>query len=151
MAFTIGTAEVVKRRKNIFLGLFFSVGLILLTGLMNGLDAGKYNDLLLASVVFFLVFANIINGFRYIQWLKLIKEHRIEERDGALDFFKGESKSTLKPENIHKIDLQQKKGELVAITIRLNIGNKIRLEGYDDMDGLLAALKKITQEGTLIT
>jgi hypothetical protein len=149
MAFTIGMDEIAKRRKNIFLGLIFSAGLVVILGYMNGSDSTKYNDLLLGSVVFFMVFANIINGFRYLQWLKMITTHRIEPEDGVLHFFKGETKSTLKAENIARIGIKKKQDKLAAITVELNIGNKIRLEGYDDMDGLLTAMKNIVKDDVI--
>jgi hypothetical protein len=143
MAFTITKEEVIKRRKNIFLGLLFSIGIAVLMGYMNGNDSTKYNDLLFGSIVFFLVFANIINAFRYVQWLKLITTHRIEIGENSLDFFKGEAESNLKADNMAKLCLKKKDDQLLYIIVELNIGNKIRLEGYNDMDGLLAALKNV--------
>jgi hypothetical protein len=150
MTFTIGKDEIEKRRKNIFLGLIFSVGLAVLLGYMNGNDATKYNDLLLGSVVFFLVFANIINGYRYLQWLKLITTHRIEPGEDSICFFKGDAESTLKGKDIAKITAKRKDNRLTAITIELNIGNKIRLEGYDNMDGLLTALQQISNDVVIV-
>jgi hypothetical protein len=150
MAFTISRDEVVKRRKNIFLGLLFSIGISVLMGHLNGNDSTKYNDLLFGSIVFFLVFANIINAFRYVQWLKLITTHRIEPNDDALTFHKGENQSTLKADDISKLRLKIKKEKLLSITVELNIGNKILLEGYDDMDGLLAAMKTVAHDDVFI-
>ena len=143
MAFKIGNHEVEKRRKNIILGAIFSTVLAACLGYLNGVNASKYNDFLLGSVVFFLVFANIINAFRYIQWLKLIAKHRVEPAGDVIHFYKGDDKSTLKGDNIAKVTVKRKQEQPVTIFIELNIGNKIRLEGYDDMDGLLGALRHI--------
>ena len=150
MTFTIGPDEIAKRKKNILLGLGFSVGLTALIGYANGVDSMKYNDILLGSVVFFLVFANIINAFRFFQWLKQIPTHRIQMSNGALHFYKGSAVSTLKPDNIAKLKLRKKNGSLITITVTLNIGNKIRLEGYNDMEGLLAAFQQVAPKDLLI-
>ncbi|MBF0446888.1 MAG: hypothetical protein HQL67_01680 [Magnetococcales bacterium] len=146
MTFTIGSYEIQKRKKNILLGLGYSIALALVIGYANGSGMESYNDFLLGSVVFFLVSANIINGYRHLQWLKLITTHRVEEAEGSLNFYKGTERSTLKSDNIAQLIIKRKKGALITIIVVLNIGNKIRLEGYDDMEGLLTVLKKIASD-----
>ena len=136
MIFKISPAEVKKREKNILLAILFSIGLA--GFLMFGNDTLKitYNFLLLISIGLFFVFANIFNGIRHNKWKKTIKTHQIEILDREIIFSKGDEKSTLPPEKIHKIRLKRRKESVTWMILFLTTGNKIRLEGYDDMDTL---------------
>ena len=136
MIFKISQAEVKKREKNILLGVLFSFGLA--GALMLGNDTLKitYNSLLLTSIVLFFVFANFFNGLRHLKWKKIIQIHRLEILDDKFIFSKGDEKSTLTPEKIKKIRLKRQNESVRWMIIFLTTGNKIRLEGYDEMDVL---------------
>ncbi len=143
MIFRISVAEIAKRRKNILLGLLFSIGLAVTLAMANATNQEKYNDMLLGSVVFFLVFANIINATRHLQWQKQIKTHRIEVGNTGLMFIKGDEQNELLGEKIANLKTKEKNGLVTTIFVELATGNKIRLEGYDGMTELAALIQNM--------
>lgn len=134
MVFKIGQAEVKKRQINMLLGLLFSVLFVTFINIKNNTDNTRYNDLLFLSVSVFFAFSNVINLGRHIQWKKSIKTHQIEILADSIIFSKDAEKEVLEPEKVAKIDVKRRGEEVKRIIIVLVIGNKIRLEGYNDMN-----------------
>ncbi len=148
MTFRISDAEVTRRRKNNFLGLIFSIGLMLVLAVANASNQEKYNDMLLLSMVVFFVFANIINMFRHQQWQNQIRGHRLERSEAGLVFIKGDERNELRGDQIAKLRIKEKDNRVHLIFVELTTGNKIRLEGYDHMDGLADLLRKMVPPET---
>ena len=150
MVFRIGQAEVQKRRKNILLGFLFSIGMVVAMAMGNAQNVDRYNDFLLGSVVFFVVFANIINIFRHFQWKNMILVHQVEVLDQEMIFTKGKDKSVLKIDQIIKVQVARRAGTVSRMIIELSGGNKIRLEGYDNMDDFAKAIMDRVGEGKVV-
>lgn len=140
MIFKIGQTEVKKREKNIMLGLLFSILFVAIVMLDNDTDRGRYNDFLLASIVLFFLFSNVINGIRHLQWKKMIQVHSIDVLENEIAFLKDTEKTTLKIDQIDTVHLKQRGDLVTRIILKRVNGNKIRLEGYDEMDALAKSI-----------
>lgn len=143
MIFRIGHEELVKRRKNNWLGLLFSIGMMVLLAAANAHNQERYNDFLFGSVVLFLVLANMINLVRHVQWSRTIAHHHIEAGESGLTFVKGEEKTHLPGDQINSMRTKEKNGATTVVFMELANGNRIRLEGYTDMNGLAAAIRQV--------
>ncbi len=136
MVYKISADEVKRRRKNILLGALFSIGIALLLGAQNAANEEKYNDFLFFSVVLFLVFSNFINGFRFYKWQDMTTKHRIEVEGDRITFCMGSEKSVLQNEQLATLKIKRKRDHVQAVIVGLNNGNKIRLEGYNNLNDL---------------
>ena len=136
MDFTIGEAEVRKRKKNILLGGVFSLLLAGMVAIQNHRHPEQYNDLLLWSVVGFVIIANVVNYYRHRRYLRKIRDHRVEVEPGKVKFRTGDDLSELDVQDIAAMSFFRKKGTLQHIQLRLKSNRGIRLEGYDDLEKL---------------
>ena len=144
MVFKIGLPEVKKRQKNNLYGVVLSIVFLVVVTMDDKLGV-QYNDILLLSIVFFFVFANVINLTRHAQWKKLIETHQVEVLENVVVFMKDGEKTTLTPDKINILKIKRRDDKVARITIKLVIGNKIRLEGYNDMDDFAKLLAKLVK------
>lgn len=139
--FTISEQFLADRSRNILWG--GALSLFLVGAILFGRQRypETYNDVLLWSVVAFVIGANLINYLRYRRYRRLIKDHGVEVRPGRLRFRTGTDESELNLDDIALVNLFRRKGVLRHIQIRLESNRGIRLEGYGDLErmaGLLA-------------
>lgn len=147
MIFKIGQTEIHKRRKNMLLGVLFSLGLSVTMVQGNAQDSLRYNDFLIGSIVLFFIFANVINLIRHFKWKGVIKNHQVEVLEDQMVFYKADEKTVLKIDQIQKVFLKRQKGLVTRMILELPIGNKIRLEGYEEMDAFAQVIVgKVDQE-----
>ncbi|MBF0370672.1 MAG: hypothetical protein HQL52_14565 [Magnetococcales bacterium] len=146
MVFQVGKQEISKRNKNIFMGIIYSVGFIAVTAAANSWDSNKYNDMLLLSVIGFVVFSNMINAVLYMNYRTKIKDHRVEVGEKGVTFWTKGVDSMLEVERILKVRFRRRKGALDRVVIDLRNGRHIRLEGYDDLLELGEAVVKLLGE-----
>jgi hypothetical protein len=139
---TIGTGERALRRRNIAWGLLLSLLLAAMVAFLNQRDPQQYNEVLLWSVVGFVALANLVNYLRYRRWLRRSAEHSLELRDDRLRFSTADEESVLELDQVTALRVFRRSGQLRHIQLLLPNNRGIRLEGYDDLDGLLRALSE---------
>jgi len=139
---TIGSGERTLRRRNIAWGLLLSLLLAGIVVYQNHQDPERYNDVLLWSVVGFVALANLVNYLRYRRWLRRSAEHFLELADDRLAFSTSGDVSTLELGEITALRAFRRSGEVRHIQLLLPNNRGIRLEGYDDLAGLLRALSE---------
>lgn len=136
MAFAISEQEIRKRKKNTALGAVFSLLLAGMIAVHNYQYPEKYSDVLLWSVVGFLVLANLVNYYRHLRYLRMIRDHEVEVLPGKVRFWTGGKVTELDVKKIAGMFYYRKKGELQHIQIKLKTHRGIRLEGYEKLDEL---------------
>ncbi len=109
-----------------------------------------YTDVLLWSVVAFVIGANLINWLRHLRYLRLIRDHSVEVTSGKLHFRTGGELSTLDVSDIALINLFRRKGDMRHIQIRLNNNRGIRLEGYQDLARMAELLAEQVPEAHVV-
>lgn len=134
--FNISQESIGRRKKNVLLGGMFSLVLAGIIVVGNYRYPETYNDVLLWSVLGFVVLANLVNYYRHSRYLRLIRDHRLEVVPGRVQFWTSGEKSELELENVAGMFLYRKKNALQHIQIRLKNNRGIRLEGYRDMERL---------------
>jgi hypothetical protein len=137
---TIGSGERSLRQRNILWGLLLSLLLAGIIAYQNQHDPQQYNDVLLWSVVGFVVLANLINYLRYRRWLARSANHFLELTDERLSFSTAGEVSSLELSGITALRIFRRSGVARHIQLLLPNNRGIRLEGYDDLEGLWRAL-----------
>jgi hypothetical protein len=137
---TIGASERSQRRRNILWGLLLSLLLAGIVAYQNQHKPQQYNDILLWSVVGFVALANLINYLRYRRWLGRSAKHFLELTDERLSFSTDGEVSSLELAQITALRVFRRSGHVRHIQLLLPNNRGIRLEGYDDLEGLLRAL-----------
>ena len=132
--FSIGGYALDQKRRNILWGAVQSLILTALIAFGNDRYPETYNDVLLWSVVAFVIGANLINYLRYRRYLRLIRDHSVEVVPGKVRFRTGTEGSELDLNDVALINLFRRKGVLRHIQIRLKNTRGIRLEGYRDLE-----------------
>lgn len=140
MKFTIGEAERRKRRRNVAWGLVLSLALVGIIAYEHARSPGQYNEVLLWSVVGFVVLANLISYYRHRRYLAKTRGHSLELAPGRLVFRTGSERSELDLEEIAALRLFRAGEQLRHIQILLKNHRGIRLEGYQDLDELARLL-----------
>lgn len=140
--FTISAESLVQRKRNLLWGVGLSLLLVFLIGFGHLRRPETYNEVLLWSVVGFVLLANLVNYLRHRRYLRLIRDHRIEVYPGRVEFWSGGGKTVLNMSDIVALTRYRKAGALGHIQLRLTSGRGIRLEGYDDLDGLAGRLSE---------
>jgi hypothetical protein len=148
--FTIGEAFLAQKGRNIFWGAVLSVFLVAAIGFGHYRYPETYNDVLLWSVVAFVVGANLINYVRHRRYLRLIRDHSVKVGAGKVKFRTGTEASELALEDVVLINLFRRRGVLRHIQIKLKNNRGIRLEGYEDLDHLAALLEEQIPSGQII-
>jgi hypothetical protein len=136
MAFAISEQEIRKRKKNTFWGAVFSLLLAGMIAAQNYQYPEKYNDVLLWSVVGFLLLANLVNYYRHLRYLRMIRDHEVEVLPRKVRFWTGGKMTELDVKKIAGMFYYRKKGELQHIQIKLKTHRGIRLEGYEKLNEL---------------
>ncbi len=136
MAFTISEQEIRKRKKNTALGALFSLAMAGMIAAQNYQYPEKYNDVLLWSVVGFLLLANLINYYRHLRYLRMIRDHEVEVLPRKVRFWTGGEMTELDVKKIAGMFYYRKRGELQHIQIKLTTHRGIRLEGYENLEEL---------------
>lgn len=98
----------------------------------------------------FVIGANLINWFRHLRYLRLVKEHSLEVTSGKLLFRTGAELSTLDVSDISLINLFRRKGDMRHIQIRLINNRGIRLEGYEDLERMAELLAEQVPEAHVV-
>ena len=141
-AFVISEEALGQRGRNTLWGAGLSLVLVGVIAFGHYRYPQTYNDVLLWSVVAFVVIANAINFFRYRRYLRLAANHRVEVLDGRVRFWAAGKKSELDLRDVAAVNIYRSKGLLRHIQVRLKNNRGIRLEGYRDLDRLAALLKE---------
>ncbi len=149
MEFTIGRTEIRKRNRNVVGGLVFGSMLAALIVVQNQRSPDVYNTTLLWSVVGFVVIANVVNLVRHLRYVRLTKSHRLEVLDDSIRFVTGNEMTELQLEDVAAIRLFHRRKELLHIQVLLKNKRGIRLEGYDDLEGLSRLLQNRVPDSTI--
>ncbi|MCP4702363.1 MAG: hypothetical protein GY862_36705 [Gammaproteobacteria bacterium] len=143
MKFIISKEEIRKRNNNILLGLLFSLVLTAVVVIQNHNDPQQYSNTLLWSVIICVVLANLVNYYRHLRYVHLIRGHCIEAHPGKLCFRTRTETTELDTGDIAALRFfRDKTGVLKHIQIRLKNSRGIRLEGYANLDELAGLLTK---------
>jgi hypothetical protein len=125
----------------------FAAGLSLLLALLiiwgHGVQPQTYNEVLMWSVLGFAVLINIVGYARHRRYRRLARNHALRVTDSAVRFETGDQHSVLHPSDIAAVRVFRKRHGIGHIQIRRTDERGIRLEDYDDMEGLAAALKPL--------
>jgi hypothetical protein len=141
--FRIGPNALRRRRRNLAYGAGLSLLLILVMLWANGSQPQTYNDVLLWSMIGFLVLANIVGYARYRRYRRLAARHRLVVDAPEVRFETGDTQSVLQSTAIAAIRVYRGRRGIGHIQILRTDNRGIRLEDYDDMKGLAAALKTL--------
>jgi hypothetical protein len=139
--FEVSAAGLRQRTHNVLYGAGLSLLLLLLVGWGHLEQPQTYNDVLLWSVIGFVVLANVIGYWRHRRYLRRARQHRLEVSPGRIRFRTGTEVSDLAPSDIAAVTLHRRGGRIGHIQIQRTDNRGIRLEGYDDIEGLAEALK----------
>ena len=139
-SFSIGKQYLDSKTKNILWGGGLSIALVAVIAFGRYRYPETYNDVLLWSIVVFVIGANLINYLRHLRYLRLIRDHRVELVPGRMLFWTGAEKSELDLDDIALVNLFRRKGVLHHIQLRLKNNRGIRLEGYRDLERMSALL-----------
>jgi hypothetical protein len=150
MSYTISEASLQIRKKNILLGMLFSLMLVAVIGTGHMQYPETYNDVLLWSVIAFVIIGNAINYYRYHRYLRKVEGHRVEVKGKQVLFFTGGEKSALKVKDIAALTFYRKKGAVDHIQLKLRNNRGIRLEGYGELEELGCAIADLIPEQQVV-
>jgi hypothetical protein len=109
----------------------------------HGTQPQTYNEVLLWSVVGFVLLLNVVGYARHLRYRRLARHHRLRVTGAELRFETGDQHSALHCADIATIRIFRKRAGIGHIQIRRTDDRGIRLEDYDDMERLAAALKPL--------
>jgi len=132
--FSISEKFLDERSRNIKWGGALSLILVAAIAFGRYRYPDTYNDVLLWSVVAFVIGANLINYLRHRRYLRMIKNHGVEVCRGKVRFRTGTQESELDLKDVALVNLFRRKGVLRHIQLRLQNSRGIRLEGYGDLE-----------------
>lgn len=137
-------AEGLRRRTRLMLyGVGLSLLLVLLVGWGHLRQPQTYNDVLLWSVIGFVVLANAIGAMRHRRYVRLAAQHRLEVATDVMHFYTGANMSELDPADIAAVAIHRRGGKIGHIQILRTDNRGIRLEGYGDIEGLAEAIRTL--------
>jgi len=139
--FNISAESLRRRTHNVLYGAGLSLLLLLLVGWGHFEQPQTYNDVLLWSVVGFVVLANAIGYLRHRRYLRRARQHRLEVGPRHIRFRTAAALSELSMTDIAAVTIHRRGTQIGHIQITRIDNRGIRLEGYEDIDGLAAALK----------
>ena len=140
MYYSISETSLLTRKKNIFLGMLFSLVLVAVVTAGHFHYPETYNDVFFWSVIIALVVGNLVNYYRYRRYLRLVADHRIEIDNDEVSFITGTEKSVLETKDIVALTFYRSKGQLEHLQLKLINNRGIRLEGYADLEQLGGAI-----------
>jgi hypothetical protein len=135
-----------RRTQNQVYGAGLSLLLALLVIWAHGVEPQTYNDVLLWSVLGFVLLINVVGYARHRRYRRLAQRHRLHVADSEVRFETGEQRSVLHRADIAAVRVYRKRDGIGHIQIRRTDERGIRLEDYDDMEGLAAALKPLVPD-----
>lgn len=140
--YRISAESLRERTRNIFWGMILSLALVGVLEFERYRDPDNFNDALRRSVVIFLILANGFNYYRHRRYLRLTRDHRVEIHPGRVQFWTGGAKTELDIKDVAAMTLYRRRRNkrLGHIQLRLKNSRGIRLEGYEDLEGLAARL-----------
>lgn len=141
-SFTISPESLQGRTRNVISGALLGLLLVLLVGWGHIEQPRTYNDVLLWSVLGFIVLANAIGYLRHRRYLRLARAHRLEVGSGGIRFLTGSDVSELSLADIAAVTVHRSRKGIGHIQILRTDNRGIRLEGYGDMQGLANALRE---------
>jgi hypothetical protein len=141
--FRIGAEALRRRTRNQAFGAVLSLLLAAVILWANGQQPETYNDVLMWSVLGFLLLLNSIGYARHRRYRRLVGQHLLRIADSEVHFETGDVRSVLRREDIATIRTFRRRGRISHIQIRRTDHRGIRLEDYDDMAGLADALKNM--------
>jgi len=139
--FTISPESLRERSRNIAYGLVLSLGLSLVIAWGHIQFPQSFNSTLLVSVNLFLVAANLINYIRHCRYLRLAMDHWVEFHPLYIRFHAAGTLTELDLGEVAAVRVYRRKGLARHVQILRKDHRGIRLEGYEDMEGLVKALK----------
>ena len=140
MLYTISETSLQSRKKNILLGALLSLSLITVIAAGHFQYPEIYNDMILWSVIIFVVVGNLFNYYRYRRYLHLVADHRIEIHGDKVLFFTGTEKSVLETSEIVALTFYRRKGLVEHVQLKLRNNRGIRLESYANLEQLGEAI-----------
>lgn len=140
--FRISTASLQERSRNILWGLVLSLLMVSVIELGHYREPDTFNEALRFSVLLFLLLANGVNYQRHRRYLRMVKDHRVEIHSGKVQFWAGGEKTELDLKDVAAMNLYRRRrsGTLRHIQLRLKNHRGIRLEGYEDLEGMASEL-----------
>jgi hypothetical protein len=140
--FRISVESLQERRRNLLWGLVLSLLMVAVIEFGYYQDPDRYNEALRFSVILFVVLANGINYHRHRRYLRQVQDHRVEVHPGRVQFWTGGAMTELDLKDVVLMHLYRRRrsGILRHIQLRLKNHRGIRLEGYEDLEGLASAL-----------
>ncbi len=139
--FVVGKEEKRRRWLNVGWGLLFSGAMVIAVSVGREQDPERYSSFLWWSVIWILGAANLGNLFFLVRYLRLIDDHCIELVPGKLRFLSAGKWSELEFEQVSALRLFRRRGKLRHIQLLLKNRRGIRLEGYQDLEGLAQGLQ----------
>ncbi|MDX2456226.1 MAG: hypothetical protein QNL87_01840, partial [Gammaproteobacteria bacterium] len=140
MHYAISETSLQARKKNILLGVLFSLVLAAVISAGRFQYPETYNDVFFWSVIIVVVVGNLVNYYRYRRYLRLVEDHRIEVDGDEVSFITGTEKSVLDTKEIVALTFYHRKGQVGHIQLKLRNNRGIRLEGYADLEQLGGAI-----------
>jgi hypothetical protein len=144
--FRISPGALRRRTQNQVYGAGLSLLLALLIIWAHGVEPQTYNDVLLWSVLGFVLLINVVGYARHRRYRRLAQRHRLRVADPEVRFETGDQRSVLHRADIAAVRVYRKRAGIGHIQIRRTDERGIRLEDYDDMEGLAAALKPLVPD-----
>jgi len=142
-AFKIGPAALRRRTKNMAYGAGLSLLLAVVIVWANGQQPQTYNDVLLWSVLGFVLLINLVGYARHRRYRRRAQMHRLRIAGPEVRFETGGEHSVLHRADIAAIRIYRNRRGIGHIQIRRSDDRGIRLEDYDDMEVLAATLKPL--------
>jgi hypothetical protein len=141
--FRISLRGLRRRTRHQLFAAALSLLLVVLIVWAHGTRPQTYNDVLLWSVLGFVVLINVVGYARHRRYRRLAQRHQLRVAGSEVRFETGEEHSVLHSADIAAIRVFRKRGGIGHIQIRRTDERGIRLEDYEDMEGLVAALKPL--------
>ncbi|MGB5834407.1 MAG: hypothetical protein WBG92_20805 [Thiohalocapsa sp.] len=142
-SFKVSAESLQRRTNNVLYGVGLSLLLVLLVGWGHLEQPQTYNDVLLWSVVGFVLLANLIGYLRHRRYLRLAQDHRLELGPDFIGFQTGSENSRLALADIASVTVHRRRRHIGHIQIQRTDNRGIRLEDYGNMEGLSVALKDL--------
>lgn len=141
--FTINPDRLKRRTRNVVAGAALSALLAGLVGWGHVHHPQTYNDVLLWSIIGFVILANGVGYIRHRRYLRLAREHRVEIRSDGIAFQTGDTASEVAPGDIAAITVYRNSQGIGHIQILRTDERGIRLEDYADMEAMATALRPL--------
>jgi hypothetical protein len=96
-----------------------------------------FQAMLLGLVLLCLVLLGVVHLVGYVRYLRRSRTHRVEVENDCLYFTTEGERTRLDLRDVLLIERQNRLGEMVSLMLRLRNQRHVRLEGYEDQEGLM--------------